>query len=491
MARKLLIVFLVFVWVITGAGGSYASGDISEAEKTVSEVFEYIKEYHIDNPTIEQLKEGAIQGMIDTLDDPYTEYLDKEELSRFTGDLDGGYNGVGLFLEGQPDYPKVVEVFPGSPSIEAGIMVGDIIKNVDGIDIKGCSLSSVVEKIKGPAGTEVTLLVGRGDKEFSVSLIRASLSIPTVESKIIDGDTGYINIKSFGIKTPGEFRNSLSNLLSEHVGGLVVDIRDNPGGYFEAALEIAEVFLEKNSPVVIIRNSDGTVDRYLAERDGEAVKIPTVVLVNSYSASSSEILAGALQDNGIAVVVGERTYGKGVVQNLIMLEAGGALKVTTAEYTTPKGRRLNNKGLEPDLEVQTRELQLPFARRILKPQREQVIFTPGSSRVMVGSDEVTAGNMPFIKGQTAYLPLRFAAEALGCTVSWDMETSSIVIKGKNILMIIPLEGNPLLNGKEIAAARVYVEKGTSFIPVDLVQLMGFNCKTEKNQIIIESEQVFW
>lgn len=457
------------------------------AKKAVNEVFEYISKYHIDGPKAEQLMEGAIGGMIDTLNDPYTEYLAREELNQFTDNLKGDYAGVGLYLAGGLEYPEVLEVFNASPAMKAGIMAGDKIRRVNGVDVRGWPLSSVVDKIKGPAETEVVLTINRNDSEIVYTLRRATLNVPSVESKIMSDRTGYICVKSFGSRTSEEFKATLKGLMSIGINGLVIDLRDNPGGYFHVALEMAEIFLKPGTPVVTTIDRNGHREGYLAGENKETVMVPVVILINSSSASSSEIFAAALQDNAVGTLVGENSYGKGVVQHIIMLETGGALKLTTAEYITPNGRSINNLGLRPDFEVLTRELQLPFALSILNPQSKKIVFTPGSSEVMVSNEKITTFYKPFINNGTVYLPLRFTFEALGYTVSWKQEFGSIIVAKKDKKIIVPLiTGSPVIDGKELLNGKpVYIEKGVSYMPIELLKALGVTCNQEGSMVIVE------
>lgn len=492
MSRKFVITLFRFFFLfyfclfLTGNSFVYASDDPAKARKTVLEVMEYLRQSHISHPQAETLGNGAIQGMIDTLEDPYTTYLTEEQLNQLTDDLNGSFGGVGLYLEVQPDYPRVQEVFPKSPAEKAGMKAGDKIKKVDGTDIKGWPLTSAVEKIKGPVGTDVVLVIDREGVETTISLKREHLSVPTTESKKVGEKTGYIAVKSFGANTTDQFKANLDKLLSEHISGLVIDLRDNPGGYLDAALEMAELFVEPDTPILITESYDGTVVRHLADKGVKTVRIPVMVLINSQSASSSEIFAGALQDNGAATLVGEKSYGKGVAQSIIKLSTGGALKITTTEYTTPKGRQVNHKGLMPDFEVLTRDLQLPFALRILEPRQRQVVFTPGGKEAVIGGEKIQARNPALVKEGEVYLPLRFTLEALGWVLSWDEDTASITARKGNAKAVFPLKGNPLISGREIKpGVTVYIEEGVSYIPLVLLRELGYTVNQTDSRIVVE------
>ncbi|MFZ5645299.1 MAG: S41 family peptidase [Bacillota bacterium] len=488
MYKKIIVLLLVALFSFAGINSAYA-GDISKAKDTISEVFDYLLEYHKDNPEFDQLMEGAIWGMIDTLEDPYTVFLANDEVGEFVDTLNGNFKGVGIYLEGQNDYPRVLEVFPDSPAKAAGVMPGDIIIRVNGTDIKGLPLNSIIEKIKGPEGTEVNLLISRDEKELSFKIKRTTLTFTTVNSKVMDKSTGYISVDSFSPKTASEFRSALKSLIIKDITGLVIDLRDNPGGYLEAAVEMAEMLVKPGDLIVKTEYNDGSEEKYIAEKQDLSIKVPIIVVVNSGSASASEVFAGALQDHGIARLVGERTFGKGVVQNVIPLDGGGALKLTTAEYTTPKGRHLNKKGIEPDYLINTGDLQVPFALTLVQPQHQRIIkYTPDSDEVMVNEEKIKVSNRPFSKDKTVYLPLRFTFEALGYMVKWDESTGRILVKKDNDTLQLSVAGYPLYNGRIIKVGRsLYVEDGVSYITPELIGALGFSCEYVENQIVIKSK----
>lgn len=489
MGRKAMVTafrcFFIFYFSLFFLTGTvYASEDPAAAQKTFQEVYEYLRRAHISHPAPDQLINGAISGMIDSLGDPYTAYLTEEDLKEMTDSLDGEYGGIGVYLEELPDYPRVDKVFPGSPAMASGLRAGDKIIKVDGMDIKGWPLTTAVEKIKGPVETEVVLVVNRDGAEISFRLKRAIMDVPSTDAKIEGKSTGYIAISSFGAKTPDHFKADLNELLSQNIKGLVIDLRDNSGGYLNAALQIAELLAPPDSTILITKNYDGTITRHVSEKGIKTVKIPTVVLVNSQSASAAEILAGALQDNGIPLL-GATTYGKGVAQSLIRMSTGGALKVTTTEYTTPKGRQVNKVGLKPDYQVLTPELQLPLALRMLEPrENRQVAFDLPGSEATVDGEKVLARKGPLIKGEDVYLPLRFTLEALGWTVSWNQDTGVISAgRGKDGI-IFTADGRPFFNGSEYSAGDVIIEEGTAYIPLDLFGKAGYTVTRGENSIVV-------
>lgn len=486
MYKKIFVVLLIFMLTLAGNGWAYASGPDQDF-KTVDEVFKNILKYHKDNPKAQQLVEGAIWGMIDTLEDPYTVYLTDDEADQFVGAINGNFYGVGIYLETQPDYPRVLEVFPGSPAKDGGVQAGDTITGVNGKNIKGMPLNEIVDFIKGTEGTPVELTIDRGGKEIVFKLIRAALSVSSVNSRVMGNDTGYISVKTFGSKTAEEFKEALDGLAGQNITGLVVDLRDNPGGYLDSAAQMAELFLKPGDLIVRTIYNDGTGEDYVTEKNDDKVKFPVVVLVNSFSASASEVFAGALQDHGAAKLVGENTFGKGVVQKMIPLEKGGGLMLTMAEYTTPSGRHLNKIGIKPDYTVTSEELQLPFALLVLQPGRQRVVrITPGSREALVDGEKVLVKNEAIVRYGTEYLPLRFIFEALGCEVLWDGESGSIAVKKEGISILIPAGGQPLLNGNKIeAGGNILVENDVSYVPVEMLRALGFSCTFDGQEAVVE------
>lgn len=485
--RKFFVVLLIVLFVITGAAHVFAGETQTDAKNTINEVFDYLMMYHKDNPNINQLMEGAIWGMIETLDDPYTAYLTRDEMKQFMDDMSGEFSGVGIYLEAKPDYPLVTDVISDSPAYNAGIKSGDLIKKVDGTDVRKMPLNEVVDKIKGPAGTQVELVVEREGRDISFIMQRADLSASTVSFKSVGNNVGYVAVKSFGLKTPEEFKNALELMKSGNVTALIIDLRDNPGGYFKAAVDMAANFLEKDMLIVSTTDHDGKVENFRVTENSRVIDVPVVVLINEGSASASEILAGALQDNGAATLVGDTTYGKGVVQNLFSLDEGGALKLTVSEYTTPKGRHIHKQGLKPDYVVTTGDLQIPFALKLLQPQQKRVLkFTPGSNEVLVNGEILRAHSAPMVRGQEVYLPLRFTFEALGYTVSWEKDSGNIVLGRRGTSIVIPQNGYPSVNGSEIRIDNAfYIGEGVSYISTALLSAMGINTVSQEGRIIIE------
>lgn len=309
---------------------------------------------YVDQPVDDTaLMRGSIRGMLEALGDEHTSYMDPDQYLQANTELSGEYEGIGAWVDTGGEYLTIVAPMPGSPAEEAGVEAGDIVVGVDGEDVTGIDPSLVVQRILGPKGTAVRLTLQReGTPDpFEVSVVRGSILVPSVESEMLDGDVAYVQLLTFGEETTDDLRAALRTLMAENPRGLVLDLRGNGGGYLDTAVEVTSEFLAEGV-VLTERFGNGEAEVYRARAGGLATEIPMVVLIDAGSASASEIVAGALQDHGRAILVGETTYGKGSVQDWITLSGdGGAVRVTVARWYTPSDRQINEAGLQPDLEV--------------------------------------------------------------------------------------------------------------------------------------------
>ena len=326
--------------------------------KETNEKLESIEEIIDDNfyfEDDEQAKQdGIIRGYMESLDDPYSVYYTAEEYASFMEDTGGEYVGVGVQVS-QNIETKVItvtKVFDG-PAKEAGIISEDVITKVNGEDITTQEIDAVVDKIKGEEGTEVTITVYRASdaKEYDFTMPRRKVENPTVEYKMLDNNIGYIQVSSFYEVTGEQFVEAVINLDTSGMEGLVVDLRDNGGGLLDIAVAMLDYMLPEGK-IVYTEDKDGNVtSEYTSTAEYQFAK-PLVVLVNGYSASASEIFAGAIKDHGIGTVVGTTTYGKGIVQRMFPLDDGSAIKLTIAKYFTPNGNDIHKVGIVPDVEVE-------------------------------------------------------------------------------------------------------------------------------------------
>ena len=319
------------------------------------EAWNIVHEKYVDQPLDDtKLMRGAISGMVRALDDPHSSYMDPLAYEFFQTDLGGELEGIGAQVEQAGDYVRIVSPLPGSPAEAAGIRPGDLIVKVDDTDTTGMDYLIVVKMVRGPAGTQVHLTIQReGESKFlEFDIVRAKITLSSVESEMLDGNVAYVKINDFGDKTTGELKTQLQALLAQKPVGLVLDLRGNPGGYLDTGIAVASQFIA-DGVIVRERFGDGTEKTYDALGDGLATEIPLVVLVDKGSASASEIVAGAIQDTHRGTIVGETSYGKGSVQTLLPLSGdNGVVRVTIARWLTPEGRSIHQLGITPDVTVE-------------------------------------------------------------------------------------------------------------------------------------------
>ncbi|HYI44074.1 MAG TPA: S41 family peptidase, partial [Actinomycetota bacterium] len=293
-----------------------------------------------------------VKGMIDALkksEDPYALFYSPKGFKTFQELTTGSFSGIGVWLKDREGDLEIISVLPASPALKAGMESGDTILEIDGEVVDRMTTDEAVARIKGPEGSEVTLGVERDGATLSFTIERAAIDIPNVRASMTEGNLAYIRLLGFSRGAGAQVRSEIDRLVGEGAEGVVLDMRDNGGGLFAEAIDVASVFIE-DGPIVTYREQSEPDFTYEAE--GEAYEdLPLVVLVNEGTASASEIVAGALQDSDRAVVVGTTTFGKGSVQEVVPLMDASALKLTTAAYVTPEGRNINGKGLDPDVKV--------------------------------------------------------------------------------------------------------------------------------------------
>lgn len=351
----LLVIATAFVTFNMTIFGFYAlMGFNDQKTKDVLRFFgalRFIETQYVRDVDYTKLIDGAISGMVKTLDDPHSIYLDPKMYELMRSHTEGSFGGVGIVMGFKDNKITVISVMEGTPSEEAGIKTGDEIIAVDGTPTNEIEPEEVVLHIRGEIGTDVTLRIrraGEEDKDYDVR--RATIQVHTVAGQMLpdtDG-IGYIRIASFSEHTADEFKDAYHALENEGVKGMIIDLRENPGGLVTSCVAVANMVVPKG-PVVSVVQKDGRREEY--ESDLAEEKYPLVVLIDSNSASASEILAGALQDTGAATLVGETSYGKGSVQVILPLYDDDALKLTIAKYYTPSGRSIDGTGIEPDISV--------------------------------------------------------------------------------------------------------------------------------------------
>lgn len=351
-------------YVITSKGDKSITEQLESAISSISEI---IDEKYIGEVDKEKLIDGALKGMVEAVGDTYTEYYTKEELEDFTASTLGNFVGIGVYMQADEENDAIVIQAPieNSPAEKAGLKTGDQILKVDGVECKAKDINDISNKIKGEEGTEVTLTIKRGEETFDVKVTRASVHINYVVSELLEDNIGYIYIETFDEGCKDDFLNAYNQLVQEGAKSLIIDLRYNGGGMVDEALEIADLMCDKDDIMLITADKDGKKETTKAKTK-PTITMPVVLITNRVSASASEILIAALKDNDKAEIIGEKTFGKGVIQELVYLSNGGALKVTSAEYYTPKGEKINEIGIEPNYNITGIEEQEQKAIEVLK-----------------------------------------------------------------------------------------------------------------------------
>ena len=315
-----------------------------------------IDKYYLGEKDEQKLTEGAIKGYVEGLGDPYSEYITAAEMEEYKTQLLGNYVGIGIYMIENQEYNMIQVLAPikESPAAEAGILPGDLIRSIDGVEYTAENMTVAANKIKGKEGTTVKLVIIREAKEIEFVLTRRTVLTNPISEEVLDNNIGYLEVSSFDQGTAKQFKEKFQDLQKKGITSLVIDLRNNGGGLVSEALEIADYIAEKGENLLI------TVDKNNKEEISKSkqepiVNIPVIILVNENTASASEILAGALKDLNKATIVGVKTYGKGVIQQIVTLTDGSGLKLTIEEYFTPNKNKINNIGIEPNETVELPE----------------------------------------------------------------------------------------------------------------------------------------
>ncbi len=359
MKNKLAVLLMMGVLCTAGAADAKTESqkekvDTYEMLNLFGEVMERAKSSYVEEVEDKKLIESAINGMLVSLD-PHSSYLDEQSFKYMNEQTKGKFGGLGIEVTMEQGVVKVVSPIDDTPAFKAGIKPGDYIVNIDGENVMGMTLNDAVDKMRGKVGTKVKLSIRRlNEKPFDVTLKREEIKIQSVKNDIKDGDVAYIRITSFSEDVDRNVEKAIKKAkkeLKDKLKGIVIDVRNNPGGLLDQAVGVSDLFLNQGEIVSTrSRNEEDTI-RYSAKSGDIAEGLPIVVIINDGSASASEIVAGALQDHKRAIILGEKSFGKGSVQTVIPLGKYGAMRLTTARYYTPSGRSIQAKGIEPDVEV--------------------------------------------------------------------------------------------------------------------------------------------
>lgn len=319
--------------------------DLVEAQK----IYDILRKKYDGKLDTKTLEEGLQKGLVDAVGDPYTTYFTQKEAEQFADDLNGTFTGIGAELGMQNKQLVVIAPVDGSPAQKAGVRAGDAIAKIGDEDASKLTVEEAVTKIRGESGTDIKISFVRDGQPLDIVITRAEITVPSVTSKVENG-IGYLKISRFSDDTAQLAKQAATDFKKQNVKGVVVDVRDNGGGLLDSSVQVAGIWLD-NKVVVEEREGGRTTDSLRTSNNAILEGVPTVMLINGGSASASEILAGALHDHGVATLIGEKSFGKGSVQELIDLPSGGKLKVTVARWYTPKGKNIDKEGIKPDEEV--------------------------------------------------------------------------------------------------------------------------------------------
>ncbi|MHB9093718.1 MAG: S41 family peptidase [Eubacteriales bacterium] len=379
--RRVLIGVVGVLLVLAVLAGGFATGAlISDYNNlgTLARVISLVDEYYLDKTNTADMVNGAVKGIVDSLGDPYSVYMPPKMNKELREQVQGSFGGIGIYIERNQEHLFVVKPIKDTPAYREGVKAGDVIFKINGKETRGMSTDTAKDLMRGPVGTEVKLTLYRlTDKKLhDVKLFREIIKVPTVEGKILPGTKiAYIYLGEFSANTAVELEKtlrelgiSMKNPEESPVKGIILDLRENPGGELNAAVNVADLFVPEG-PIVFIEYRSDKEEIYKA--DNKFLKLPLLVLVDGNSASASEIVAGAIKDTKAGTLVGTKTFGKGVVQSLYELQNNAGLKLTTGKYLTPLKHDINKKGIEPDIKVEQPEnaktdVQLEKATEIMK-----------------------------------------------------------------------------------------------------------------------------
>ena len=368
---KLKITKILFAVVLLGGffilGYNFGNGNIELSNSnqnqlpgslnysSVNTVYTILRNNFDGELSVAQIMNGIKQGLVNSANDPYTEYFSPSQAQAFNAELNNSFTGIGAELS-QNSNKQIIVISPlkDSPAQKAGLLPGDIINTINNNPTVGMSIDTAVNDIRGPAGTTVILGISRGNKNLTIKITRANINIPTVNYKLIN-NIGYIQITSFGNDTVGLVQKAANTFISDKVKGIILDLRDDPGGYLSTAVNVSSLWLNQGQTILTEKKGNQVIDSYTSPTSGILDNIPTVVLINSGTASSAEITTSALHDNGHAYVIGTKSFGKGVVQQLFNLKGGAELKVTVASWFRPDNKNINKIGIYPDQTINMNE----------------------------------------------------------------------------------------------------------------------------------------
>ncbi|OMD40810.1 S41 family peptidase [Paenibacillus odorifer] len=412
-----LALSITFAPVASAADAVQASTDNSDL---INEVMKLLENYNLSDVDKNTLIRGAIDGMVNTLDDPYSQYFNSEEAAQFEHAVDLEYVGIGVKLQYTPTELYIEEISPGSPAEKAGLKRGDTILKINGIPVDETDDT----ELSGAAGTKVTLFILRNGVSKNYVVTRNELNSTSVFGTLIGPKIAYISLSGFTQNSDEEFAAMLKKMRAAGMKSMVLDLRDNLGGYMDSAYNIASSFMDKG--IMMYTSDQSGALTPVTITSGSKIGVPVVILTNEYTASASEALTGALRDNKLATVVGTRSYGKARIQSLIKVSNGDMLKLTTQKYLTPKKEDFNHIGLTPDIEVKGKTAQLITALQIAGMKTLEVT---GDHHILNINGVPFAGNVGLVKqGDKTYASSLVLAALIEGEVTWDAKNKKVIVK---------------------------------------------------------------
>ncbi|MGI6684425.1 MAG: S41 family peptidase [Bacillota bacterium] len=455
---------LALILVFLCLGTAYGADTLDEVRTLINTRYYQDVENQVFDKT-------SVHEMVYSLNDPYSTYIEPALFQDFLSSLDGKYVGVGMYISEANGKVQVVNPMPGSPAEKAGLKPGDIIIRVDGKSVQGLSSSEVSGKIRGLEGTKVTVSVVRDGKGLDFTMVRTAITLPSLEYRLIGPGIGYINLYSFTSDSPQEMEEALDELQAQKMETLVLDLRDNPGGLLDVAIDIAGNFVPKGAIVHVVQkgNREYTLRSFKTPRG-----IPVVVLVNEGTASAAEILAGAIQDAKTGILVGNKTYGKGCVQTIFSLSNGGGLKLTTAKYLTRARQDIHGKGLTPDYIETDPHKQLEVAVKKLETNLSlfDIQMVLGSKLIFVGYHTYELPVSPYLINDSVMVPLRDVTKHCVGDVRWDKRQTVVIFpKGK---LVIDTSSNIIRTEQGKIMGKAALKDGYLMVPIRaLAEFMGY------------------
>ncbi|WEK55800.1 MAG: S41 family peptidase [Candidatus Cohnella colombiensis] len=447
--------FLCITFLITTSPTTFAATD-----QQTDEVRAYLEQYHYNKPSAASLSGSSIEDMIKSLNDPYTEFFEAEEWEAYSNALDQTFVGIGIVIGETNGNVFVEQLIEGGPAQLAGLMVGDQLVSSDGKSLINTTTLQVQSLLLGKEGTSLLLKVKRDGKLLDFSITRKKLQIPAVSTTMLGDGVGYLELSGFTFNAGKEMKEKLIKLEEEGLTSLIIDLRNNGGGYVSSAMAIASLFIEDG---VLAHLRDRDNEDYPLKVTGSKKKYPVAVLINGYSASASELLAGALQDYGLATLVGTRSYGKGVVQTIVNLESGGVLKFTIEQYFTPSGRKVDKVGLIPNIVNTDVSGQLIDAFRAVNGNKVTINIQDRLVNVngILNYDNTAAGQN---KKGIWHANLRLIATLIGAQLKVDTKSKTFTLTKGELTYTIPTNDSHLIvkNGRTLIDVRLIKKWFPSF-----------------------------